>query len=462
MTRARGRTNLKISVLLVCCALGRGTAQSNGGFVMEDGRLPYLATGHNTMTFATSGAWLLTWRGKDLLSGGITFREKGWLRWGTQMRRTSNDDAFEASSEDIPGLKFSNTLKDLKRSKLFEIQQSVTREKNELRFEYQLKALVDIESEVLGAEFELPLKEFFAQGLRLRFDKRIVPIPTKEKGQMVGWFIATELAVLKACVPVVKMKVPAGTLWYLLDDRPFNLNVARARFGIPVKDKKITKGQTFRLGYTVLLPPGNPAVALGSYGLDFTESGGLTIHHLTSGKIAELALQARKEGQPQSLEAKSLLPPARSATGIHFAGSLQVKNDETENEKKEDATVVPYRLRAVLTGKTMNLIWRFPRAGLSEDWQLGILYSAKSALKIAPNPQEEEKGTTGEYVLNQTKGEVINLKADTSAELQPIESEGESRAFVPLALSPLGGAEKSDYMEARVSIVWKAAPKQAQ
>ncbi|MDP6112549.1 MAG: hypothetical protein QGG53_11835, partial [Planctomycetota bacterium] len=139
------------------------------------------------MTFATSGAWLLTWRGKDLLSGGITFREKGWLRWGTQMRRTSNDDAFEASSEDIPGLKFSNTLKDLKRSKLFEIQQSVTREKNELRFEYQLKALVDIESEVLGAEFELPLKEFFAQGLRLRFDKRIVPIPTKEKGQMVGW-----------------------------------------------------------------------------------------------------------------------------------------------------------------------------------------------------------------------------------------------------------------------------------
>ena len=49
MTRARGRTNLKISVLLVCCAVGSSTAQSNGGFVMNDGRLPHLATGHNNI-----------------------------------------------------------------------------------------------------------------------------------------------------------------------------------------------------------------------------------------------------------------------------------------------------------------------------------------------------------------------------------------------------------------------------
>jgi len=431
---------------------------------MEYGRLPHLTIGHNTMTFATNGAWVLTRRGKDLLSGGISFREKGWLRWGTQTRRTSNADAFEASSAEIPVLKFSSTLKDLERSELFEIQQSVTRMKNELHFEYQLKALINIESEVLGGEFELPLKEILAQRLQLRFDKRIAPVSGIKKGQKIGEFTASEFAVLEARVPVVKIKMPAGTVWHLLDDRPFELNVLRAQFGIPVKDKKISKGQEFKLGYTVHLPTDSiHAVALGSYGLDFTERGDLVIHQVQSGKIAEIAIRARMEGQSQFLETAKFLPPARSITGIHFAGSLQVKHDKTERKDgTKDAPIVPYRLRATLSGQTMNLVWRFPGAKLSTDWQLGIFHSSQSALRVIPDPESEVAEQAKDFILHQTKLEAINLKIDTATELQRIQSEGESQAFLPLSLTPLGKTEKTDYVEARISLEWKAISKSAQ
>lgn len=457
-------SNLRLSAVLLACFLLEGGLAETDGFVTEKGRLPHLTIGHNTMTFATNGAWVLTWQGKDLLSGGITFREKGWLRWGTQMRRTSDADAFEASSNEFPELKFSSTLKDLDRSELFEIEQSVIRQENELRFEYQLKALIDIETEVLGGEFELPLKEIFSQRLLLRFDKRIAPISKTQKGQVVGEFTASEFAVLNASVAVARIKVPAGTVWHLLDDRPFELNVVRAQFGIPVKDKKISKGQEFNLGYTIHLPAGSTrTVALGSYGLDFIEGGDLAIHQLQSGKIAEIGLRARKEGQPRLLETAELLPPASSATGVHFAGSLQARHNDIESQEgTKDAPVVPYRLRAMLSGKTVNLIWRFPSSKLSRDWQLGIFHSSQSALQVVPNPESKEGEPAKDFILHQGQSEAMSLKFDVSTELQPIQSKGESQGFLPLSLTPLGKSEKPEYVEARISLEWKAIPQKSQ
>ena len=109
----------------------------------------------------------------------------------------------------------------------------------------------------------------------------------------------------------------------------------------------------------------------------------------------------------------------------------------------------------------MNLVWRFPTAKLPEDWQLGILHSSKLALKVIPSPESKVVKQAKHFILHETKRAAINLKVDTSTELQPIQSEGQSQTFLPLSLTPIGKAEKPDYVEARISLEWKAIPKPA-
>lgn len=340
-------------------------------FVLEPGRLPFTHVGDFELALLTNGAFVLHRNGRCVMHGGVTFREKGWKRWGSQPRRTSDGDKITV--DDLGhALSFRSLLRDLDRHPFFELEERVEAHESRFSFVYRIRALESLELENLGAEFSMPIAELIRYARRIQFGKRLLAIPPQTRGQFVGHYPADFFTLLEKGMPIATVRIPKALRWNLMDDRPFGQNKARTQFICAIPGGKVEKGQEFSLSFDLALDAIRESLRtrLGSFDLSLDDAGSFTAVENGIGWHGGLwTLRGPPDGDeaPAGPAPIATLRPVNSGNQrILFAGRTGHAAAEVGAE---------YRLRAQLSGSWAKLTYRIRSADLGETRVFGLRVS---------------------------------------------------------------------------------------
>ena len=364
-------------------------------FVIEPYRLPFIHVGDFELVLLTNGAFVLHRNGRCVMHGGVTFREKGWKRWGAQARRTSDGDEMDVVDSGRV-LAFRSIMRDLDRHPFFEIDERVEAHESRFSFDYRLRALESLELENLGAEFSMPVAELLRSTRRVLFGKRLLAVPAKTRGQFVGHYPATFFSLLEKGTPIATVRIPKALRWNLMDDRPFGQNKARTQFVCAIPGGKVEKGQEIALSFDLVLDVIRESLRtrLGSFDFSLDDAGSFEAVESGIGWEGGLWTLSRRQdgsGVPAILAPVATLRPVNSGNQrILFAGRTGHAAAEVGTE---------YRLKAQLSGSWVKFIYRLRSVDLRGSRELGLLISRRG-----PQAEAEVPGLQG----NETEALVLS------------------------------------------------------
>ncbi|MBI2190366.1 MAG: hypothetical protein HYU36_00085 [Planctomycetes bacterium] len=359
--------------LCLLAILLRSTDAGEAGrlaFEASGERLLRCAAGDLLVTFTTSGAFVVARDGKFLADGGLAFHEKGWKRWGSQVRRSSEGDSFTLR-DGATQASFRCVLKDLDRRDCFEVQQAVEAIGEGLTFSYSAKALQSFPAEVFGLEFHFPLAQVSMGAWSFALDsQKFTPSPDFRNPTMAV-APAKCFSLLEKDRPVMEARFTQPLQCALLDDRAHQLHVARALISAPLPNASFQEGQIIEASMTLWLNSRKQALVktLGSLEFQFEESGRFTLKEGKRAWRGGLYLAAEESQQPAL---PSEIPPAEAAmqAGNSPAGDLLLAGRALP---LETGSRLDYRLRVAVSESRLDLVYRFRAEDYLRGRDLGLM-----------------------------------------------------------------------------------------
>jgi len=362
------------------------------------------------------------------MDGGVTFREKGWKRWGSQIRRTSDEDRW---SIDDGGRKiaFESVLRDLDRKRFFEVLEEVEVTEEGIQFSYKLKALVSLSAEAIGAEFHLPIEETRAKSRSVMHGNREVAIPAEGTKALLGVYTANEFSLIEGKRAVARVSLPKPTRWFLLDDRPFNLNLARSQFVVPTK--VVSPGDEIAMSFTLQLSDVRQdlAVRVGQTQWFFDKMGRFVLEG--PGGRCRGRLCILDDGDPDAVRATGVGlssdgRPVRWKDGsLYFAGSADLG---------DEGKPFPYRMKVEAAPSDLRLLYRFKKRDATTASRLGLFIEPEGRDAELTTADEDGDEEAAEWTLTfgRTAAAKIVLPRAVAA-VEVGEGEGQAAGFwIPL------------------------------
>lgn len=408
-------------------------------FEQSKGRPPSARVGDFVLAFTTNGAFVLHRNGRTVMDGGVTYREKGWEKWGSQIRRTSDDDECSLL-EDGRKLAFRSKLRDLQRKEVFAVQEEVLATDDGFKFSYQLKALASFAPEIIGVEFHLPIEEVHAKARQLAFGGPPVSVPVQGAGALLGVYQAAEFSLVEARTALVKVVLPSPLRWFALDDRPFNLNLARSQFVLAPKPQ-VQEGEEIQLSFVLKLDVARDdlTVRIGTTRWLFDETGRFTLE--VPGGRCKARLCLLDEEDPETVGTKDVLLAEEARPIRAEDGTLYLSGKARLDEK---AAPFPFRLKVSARPTEMSMLYRFRKGNLAEVKRLGLFLDTQGIAADVSAGGGAEGETSGDWMLTLPGADPIRLILPAKAAIRRIE-EGEGQppgVWFPLAApAPVGDSD---------------------
>ena len=395
-------------------------------FTVSKADLPRAAIGDFKITFMPNGAFVVAWRGRYLLDGGIGFCLPGWKRWGEQIRGTGMQAAHEPV-RGTSGISFVDRVCDDEGKPVLALKQTVVGIPGGLRFDYALEALEALQFFHLGWTCHWPVSRYMGQRIELCPGFAAGSLGKTPRKTPLRMTTSRYMTLYFEGAPFVSIVPRRTAKWIAFDDRVFQLNVARlwCTPAIPLRMPKV--GHRVRIGFDMHLRPQAPLpeVEAGAarMHLDYVGVGHL---HVGRTRVAQMGLCWRaKPDEAWRYALSAPRTPARDAdTGrLVFEGAAGKAFQFGCAARAEDGRVVAGWSASVVTGRLpseMGVWLLLPKQakvvlpgrdrGPGERRSVSIQIDARTALTAESAGEwsaQEVKlwGTTGQMAISKFSGQ---------------------------------------------------------
>jgi hypothetical protein len=223
--RRRRRLRVLLAPALVLAfAVSSSPQESAPRLVLPAHDLPYALVDGYRVDFTRNGAFMVSRDGHCLFDGGLVYSRPDWKEWGTQIRKASADDTWEAVPGDDTKLKTRGTLYDVKGNPRFSFVQQTKVVPGGLRISYEVTPLARHVISTCGVTFHFPVPQTQSAEVAYwpGFGTAVMP------ETLDGWDIDRDSArgatVFVAGSPRVSVVGGRKIDWQLRDYRQWNVN----------------------------------------------------------------------------------------------------------------------------------------------------------------------------------------------------------------------------------------------
>ncbi len=334
-------------------------------FFMPPGDLARAEIGAFRVTFMPNGAFVLAWQGRYLLDGGAGFSLTGWKRWGDQIRE-SGPSAARRFLPKRQGIEFEGYVFDTQHKPVFHCKEQVLGLPGGLRFNYELQALEGVSLIHVGVTLHWPVQYFIGQPVLFRPGFAAGRLGKKPKAVLLAPMVTTSYGLLYyQSKPFVAFlpRFPAAS-WKCMDDRMFHLNTARLWIREPPINRKLKKGQTYKISFDIVLLPLShwSQIRQGKRTLWLGYAGAA---HVSEGMTPLVQLGLCWRNKPADAWRYALVPPSRKTVAeqgrLRFEGRIgSLLGFETQGYAGEGGFALEWRAWGLKAGLPKEMaVWAF-------------------------------------------------------------------------------------------------------